>query len=271
MENLIITVAPNGETATRKQNKAIPITPREIAEDVYECYQAGAAVAHLHMRDDNENPTMETARFVDTFWRIREKCDILINLTTSGDITAGPEIRMAHLKVLQPELASFDCGSMNWAYKEIFYNTPDFLEQLGALMQERKIKPEVEIFDAGMLDNARHYVKTGVLKNPVHYQFVLGCAGGMPATLENLIFLTRMLPEDATWSALGIGKYHIPILAGAILLGGHVRVGFEDNLYYAKGVPAASNAQLVERAARFAKEFGRDVADVTQARRILSL
>ena len=271
MENLIITVAPTGENAKKKQNKAIPVTPREIAEDVFECYQAGATIAHLHMRDQNENPTMDTERFIETVYRIREKCDIIINLTTSGDINAGEEIRMAHLHALHPELASFDCGTMNWGYKEIFYNTPQFLERLGLLMQERQIKPEVEIFDVGMLDNARHYLESGVLKTPVHYQFVLGCPGGMPATLEALLFLVKMLPNEATWSALGVGRYHVPILVGSILLGGHVRVGFEDNLYYTKGVPAKSNAQLVERAVRLSGELGRNIAAVSDARRILGL
>lgn len=271
MEHVMITVAPTGESTDKTKNRALPVTPREIADAVYECYQAGACIAHLHMRDSREQPTMDTARFIDTYHRIREKCDILINLTTSGDITAAPPIRMAHLKSLQPELASFDCGTMNWNYKEIFCNEPEFLEELGRLMQLRSIKPEVEIFDTGMLDNARHYVETGVLCNPVHYQFVLGCPGGMQATLENLIFLVGKLPEHATWSAVGIGRYHIPILAASLLLGGHVRVGFEDNIYYKKGVLAASNTQLVERAVRLAGEFGREAASPADARRILSI
>lgn len=271
MNKAIITVAPTGEGGTKKANPALPTTPQEIADAVYESYLAGASIAHLHMRDDNEKPTMATDRFVETVQRVREKCDIVLNLTTSGDITAGDAIRMAHLSLIKPEMASFDCGTMNWAYDEIFYNSPQFLEKLGGVMIENHIKPEVEIFDVGMIDNAKHYIQTGVLKAPVHFQFVLGCPGGMPATIENLIFMVRQLPEGSTWSALGVGKNHMTILGGALLLGGHVRVGMEDNLYYAKGVPVKSNAQFVERAARLAREFGREVATPDDVRQMFGL
>lgn len=271
MKKAIITVAPTGEGPTKAANPATPITPEEIADSVYESYLAGAAIAHLHVRDAQGRPTMSTERFRETFRSVREKCDIVINLTTSGDITAGDDIRMAHLGELRPEIASFDCGTMNWANEEIFYNSPQFLERLGGVMNEYGIKPEVEIFDTGMIGNSLHYLKTGVLKAPVHYQFVLGVGGGMPATIENLIYLTRMLPEDATWSALGVGKYHIPIMAAALLLGGHVRVGFEDNIYYDRGVLARSNAQLVERAVRIAGEFNRPIATPADVREMFHL
>ena len=271
MDKAIITVAPTGEGPTKALNPATPITPAEIAESVYESWQAGAAIAHLHVRDRAGRPTMDTETFREVYERVREKCDIVINLTTSGDITAGDEIRMAHLPLLRPEMASFDCGTMNWAHREIFYNSPQFLERLGGVMNEYGIKPEAEIFDTGMLGNARHYLETGVLRAPLHYQFVLGVGGGMDATVENLIFLTRQLPAGSTWSALGVGRAHVPILAAALLLGGHVRVGFEDNVYYSKGVLARSNAQLVERAARLAGEFGREVATPADVRALFHL
>ncbi len=271
MRKAIITVAPTGEGATKKDNPALPITPAEIAESVYESWQAGAAIAHLHMRDDAGKPTMSTEKFVEAVRRVREKCDIVINLTTAGDIHAGDDIRLAHLLAIKPEMASFDAGSMNWAYQEVFLNSPEFLARLAGVMKENGIKPEMEIFDTGMVDNALHYIKTTPLSEPTHFQFVLGCPGGMPATIENLIFLTKKIPENATWSAFGVGRHHIPIMAAALLLGGDVRVGFEDNIYYSKGVLATSNAQLVERAARFAHEFGREVATPGDVREMFGL
>lgn len=271
MRKAIITIAPTGEGATKQANPALPTTPAEIADAVYESYKAGAAVAHLHMRDDNDKPTMSLAKFKETVARVRDKCDIVINLTTSGDIRAGDDERMAHLIEIKPEIASFDCGTMNWVRDDVFMNHPHFLASLGKVMIENNIKPEVEIFDTGMLFDSFYYVKTGVLREPVHYQFVLGVGGGMPATVENLAYLVRQLPESATWSAFGVGKDHITILATALVMGGDVRVGFEDNLYYAKGVLAKSNAQLVERAARLAQEFNRELATPKDVREMFNL
>ena len=271
MRKAIITVAPTGEGATKQANPAVPTTPAEIADAVYESYKAGAAVAHLHMRDDNEQPTMSLDKFKETVERVRDKCDIVINLTTSGDIRAGDDERMAHLIEIKPEIASFDCGTMNWARDDVFMNHPHFLKKLGQVMLENDIKPEVEIFDTGMLFDSFYFVKTGVLQAPVHYQFVLGVGGGMPATVENLAYLVRQLPPEATWSAFGVGKDHIPMLATALVMGGDVRVGFEDNLYYAKGVLAKSNAQLVERAARLAHEFNRELATPKDVREMFKL
>lgn len=271
MTKAIITIAPTGEGVTKKQHPNIPTTPEEIANDVYECYKAGAAIAHIHVRDDEEKPTMDTEKFKETARLIRERCDIVLNLTTSGDITAGDEIRMAHLPEIKPEMASFDCGTMNWAYEEIFYNSPQFLEKLGKRMLEYDIKPEIEVFDTGMIDNSLHYIKTGILKQPVHYQFVLGVGGGMPASIENLIYLVRQIPEGSTWSAFGVGRHHIPIMGAALLLGGHVRVGFEDNIYYDRGVLAESNLQLVERAVRLVKEFNRELATPDDVREMFNL
>ena len=271
MRKTIITVAPTGEEGSKKTNPALPTSPVEIAEAVYQSYLAGASIAHLHMRDDNGMPTMSLDKFRETVQRVRDKCDIVINLTTSGDIRAGDEVRMAHLVALKPEIATFDCGTMNWMRNDVFMNHPHFLTRLGQVMQENNIKPEVEIFDSGMLFDAFHFVKKGVLLDPVHYQFVLGVGGGMPATVENLAYLVRQLPENATWSAFGVGKDHLTILSTALVLGGDVRVGFEDNIYYAKGVPAESNAQLVARAARIIKEFNLEIATPKDVRERFNL
>lgn len=270
MAKTIITVATTGAWPAKKDNPNIPLTPQEIADDVYACYQAGAAVAHLHMRDDNGMGTMNTEKFEETVKLIKDKCDIILNLTTSGDLNATDETRQAHLKSIKPEMASYDCGSMNWMHNSLFINSPQFLESLGATMQRNNVKPEIEIFDAGMVYNSLHYKKKGVLQGPLHYQFVLGAAGGSTATVENLVYLKGLIPEDSTWSALGIGKDHMKIMYTAIAMGGHIRVGLEDNLFYGKG-DLASNVRLVERAAKAIREYGNEVASVSEARTILNL
>lgn len=267
----IITVATTGAWPTKKDNPNIPMTPPEIADDVYECFKAGASICHLHMRDDSGRGTMDKNKFEETVRLIKEKCNIVINCTTSGDLNATDETRQAHLKSIRPELASYDCGSMNWMHSSLFINHPKFLEELGLTMQEYGIKPEIEIFDAGMVYNSLYYLKKGILKAPVHYQFVLGAAGGMSGTVENLVYLKNLIPEGSTWSALGIGKAHVPIMMAAIALGGHLRVGMEDNVYYGPGELAKSNAQLVERAAAFVKLAGNDVASPDDARKILGV
>jgi uncharacterized protein (DUF849 family) len=267
----IITVATTGAWPTKKDNPNVPLTPQEIANDVYECYKAGAAVAHLHMRDEEAKGTMDKEKFKETAALIKEKCDIVINMTTSGDLNATDETRQAHLKELRPDMASYDCGSMNWGHSTLFLNPPKFLEELGTTMQEYNVKPEIEIFDAGMIYNSLYYLKKGILKAPIHYQFVLGAAGGSTATVENLVYLKSLIPEGSTWSALGIGRGHLPILLTALAMGGHVRVGLEDNVMYSKDELAKSNRQLVERAARIIKEFGNEVATPSEARAILGL
>ena len=271
MDKVIITVATTGAWPTKKNNPAVPLTPKEIAEDVYECWQAGAGVAHLHMRDSEGRGTMNKELFAETVALIRERCDIVINLTTSGDLNATDQTRMEHLVALKPELASFDCGSMNWMHTSLFINHPAFLEKLAETMTSAGVKPEVEIFDAGMVSNANYYLKKGLLKAPVHYQFVLGAAGGMDATVENLVFLKSLIPADSTWSALGIGKGHLPIMYTAIALGGHVRVGMEDNVYYSTGRLAKSNAEFVARAVRLIQEADKERATPDEARIILGL
>ena len=270
MDNkVIITVATTGAWPSKKDNPNIPLTPKEIAEDVFECWKAGAAIAHLHMRDDDGQGTMDKEKFRETILLIREKCDIIINCTTSGDLNATDENRMAHLIELKPEMASYDAGSMNWMHNSLFLNTPQFLEKLGTTMIENQVKPEIEIFDAGMVYNALYYLKKGFLKAPLHFQFVLGAAGGTAATVENLVYLKSLIPEDSTWSALGIGSGHIPIMLTGIAMGGHLRVGMEDNVFYAKNQLATSNAELVARAARLIQESNKTVASSEDARNIL--
>lgn len=272
MDNkVIITVAPTGAWPTKKDTPYIPLQPEEIADEVYECWKAGAAVAHIHVRDDEGKPTMAFEKFEETVRLIRERCDIVLNLTTSGGLGLTDEIRMKPFMELRPEMASYDCGTMNWMHTSIFENSPQFLEKLGLTMQEYDVKPEIEVFDAGMIYNALYYMKKGVLKAPLHFQFVLGAAGGIGATVENLVFLKSLIPEGSTWGAFGIGKAHLPILYATLALGGHVRVGMEDNIYYGPGRLAKSNVEFVERAKRLIEEMGKEVATPDDARQILGL
>jgi uncharacterized protein (DUF849 family) len=268
---VIITAALTGAVTPKDINPHIPLTPEEIAEDAIRCRNAGAAIVHIHMRDDAGLGTMDAEKFRKTAELIREKgSDVVINMTTSGDNRASDEERVAHIGMLKPEMASYDAGSFNWMPGGVFMNSPQFLEKLGMLMKEGGVKPEFEIFDSGMMGIVDYYTKKGVLSEPGHYQFCLGILGGMRATVENLIYLHGLLPAGATWSAFGIGKDHLKILYATLALGGHIRVGLEDNVYYSKGEPA-SNSQLVGRAARIVREFQKEPATPDEARDILGL
>ena len=276
---VIITAAVTGAWPKKENNPNVPMTPQEIADDVYACWKAGAAVAHLHMRDDEGNGTMDTAKFEETVNLIHTKypdCDIVLNLTTSGDIHADDEIRVAHVKKLKPEMASYDCGSMNWLNSGLFLNTPKFLTDCGLLFQELGVKPEIEAFDPGMIGNAAYYIKKGVLKTPVHFQFCMGCANGIAGSMKNLIFMKETADElvgkgNYTWSCFGVGHSAMEMLYGAVALSGNIRVGMEDNVMYAKGQLAESNVQFIERAVRVIKEYGKEVATPDEARQILGL
>lgn len=274
-KKLIITAALCGAGTMKAQTPHVPITPDEIAADVVAVAKAGAAVAHIHVRDEKGVNSMEPDVFVEVVTKTKEALeketlDIVLNLTTSG--SKWPEDkRVAHLPILKPEMCSYDPGTMNWANSYVFLNTPQFLERLGTMTQELEIKPEIEIFDAGMIGNAEYYTKKGFLKPPCHYQFVLGVPGGMPGNIDSLAHLLPKLPEGSTWSITGIGKSHMAMmLAGLAEECDGLRVGLEDNIYLEKGV-LATNVQLVERAVKLAEEAGREIATAQEAREILGL
>ena len=274
-KKLIITAALCGVGTMRDQTEHVPITPEEIAADAIACAKAGAAIIHFHVRDDDGKNTMETERFVHVIELAREECakanvDIVFNLTTSG--SKWPEdMRVAHLPILKPEMCSYDPGTMNWANSYVFLNTPPFLERLGTLTQELGIKPELEIFDGGMIGNVEHYLKKGFLKEPLHYQFVLGVPGGMDGNIDSLSFLLPKMRPGSTWSATGIGRSHIPVMLAALSEGcDGLRVGLEDCIFMEKGV-LATNVSLVERAVNLAEVVGRSIATAAEAREILGL
>ncbi|MDR2131949.1 MAG: 3-keto-5-aminohexanoate cleavage protein [Clostridiales Family XIII bacterium] len=275
MGKLIITAALCGAGTTKAQTPHVPITPDEIAADSVACVKAGASVLHIHVRDKDGANSMDTEIFVEAVGKIRaalaaEGLDAILNLTTSGS-KFSEELRMGHLPVLKPEMCSYDPGTMNWANSYVFLNTPAFLEKLGKYVQELDIKPELEIFDGGMIGNINYYIKKGVLKTPCHVQFVLGVTGGMPGDAEALSYLLPKIPAGSTWSITGIGRSHIPCMLLGLAEGcDGLRVGLEDNIFFDRGV-LATNAQLVARAAEFGKLAGREIANAEEARAILGV
>jgi uncharacterized protein (DUF849 family) len=276
LENkVILTVACTGAWPQKSDTPHIPLTPQEEADEIVRCCDAGASIAHIHVRDDKHQASMDFDKFADTVRLVRERCNIVINLTTSGGLGLTDEIRMKPFQQLHPEMASFDAGTMNWAHSTIFENNPRFLEKLAVSMNENQVKPEFEIFDGGMIYNVLYYMKKGVLKGRPHFQFVLGAPGGMTAEIRNLMYLLdtcqQHFGQDFTWSSLGIGRGHLPILYTTLALGGNIRVGMEDNIFYRKGELAESNALFVERVKRLAAEMDKTLATPDETRQILAL
>ncbi len=270
---VVLTAALTGAVTPKSINSAIPMTPEEIAEDAYRVWQAGASVVHFHMRDDEGLGTMDKERFKKTIELLRGNhpdCDVVINFTTAGDSRATDDERLAHLPYVTPEIGTFDAGSFNWMPDGVFINSPAFLERLGRTLTDLGIKPEYEIFDSGMMGIVDYFAAKGVLKAPFHYQFVLGVPGGMPATTESLVYLKSLLPAESTWGAFGVGRDNQKVIYATLALGGHIRVGLEDNVYLTRGVKA-TNVQLVERAVRVIRDYGKEVATPDEARQILSL
>jgi len=272
MEKLIITVGITGSRITRQQTPYIPITPEEIAQSGIEAWKAGASILHIHVRDPETGlGTPEVSIFREVVDRIRSETDAVLCLTTSGIPGRNLPIpdRLEPL-ALRPELASFDAGTINMG-ANVFLNPLEFLETLAKETLDKGIKPELEVFEVGMVYTCLRLLEKGLLKTPLHFQFVLGVPGGMPATAKSLLHLSEILPQGSTWSVIGIGPGQLPMAVIAMAMGGHVRVGLEDNIYYSKGVLAKNNVQLVERVVRIAKEFGREIASPKEARRILNL
>lgn len=268
MEKLILTVATTGSGTPLSKYPTLPCKPKEIADEVYACYQAGAACAHIHVREDDGSRSMDIRRFRETVERIRDKCDILINVTTSG-LEFTQEERLAPLS-LCPDLGSFNAGSMNFGAR-VFANSKEFLEKLALEMDRYHVKPEIEVYDGAMIANAVSLCRRGFLPEPLHFQLVLGVDGGLPATEKNLLYLVDMLPPGSTWSVVGVGKASAMMWSMAVHLGGHIRFGTEDNIYLRKGVLAQRSLDFVEPLKRLAQFFERPLATVRDARRILGL
>ncbi len=269
---LIITAALTGSRITREQCPAIPITPEEIAAEGIAAWRAGASVVHIHVRDTATGQgAQDMAAFTEVISVLRAETDVILCLTTSGipGRNLPIEARMAPL-ALQPEMASFDAGTIEME-AGLFVNEPAFLDALAAEALARGVKLELECFTLEMVETALRYHADGKIPAPLHFQFVTGTRHGMKATAAALVEAVALLPEDATWSVIGVGRTQTPMAMIAMAMGGHVRVGLEDNIQYRRGELATGNAQLVERAVRLAHELDRTVATPAQARELLGL
>lgn len=269
MDKLIITVAPNGSLPTKKMTPHVPITPEEIIETGVRCEAAGASVFHIHARNvEDESPSPEYRIFREIYEGLKDRTRLILQISTGGRAGMSLELRRERLK-LRPEMASLTTGSVNFP-TSVYENSPQLIEGLASDMMAYRIKPEMEIFDVSMITNALDLARKGMATAPLHFDFVMGLKGAIPATVENLVHLKNSVPADATWSVAGIGPHQLIMNTHAILMGGHARVGLEDNIYYRKG-ELATNEQLVERMVRLARELGREVASPEEAREILAL
>ena len=268
MDPLIITVAPVGAEVMPDQTPHLPVTPEELGAVAERCEAAGAAMIHVHCRNDDGTNTHDVERFHAAYAAIRAHSDLIVQFSTGGAIGMTPRERAAPLS-LRPEMATLTCGTVNFG-DDVFENSFPIMRGILAEMHRLGVRPELEIFDLGHLSNARRLAREGVLTLPQHVDFVLGVPGALDASAEYLVDCVRALPAGCTWSVAGVGRMQLPLAAIAIAMGGHVRVGLEDNIYYTKGV-LARNDELVARVVRVAKELGRPVASPAQARTALGL
>jgi|Deesub1362A_J573_1020465.scaffolds.fasta_scaffold00504_24 uncharacterized protein (DUF849 family) len=298
-DKIIITCAVTGSIHTPTMSPYLPITPEQIVEEAVRAAEAGAAVVHVHARDPKTGmPTANVEIFREILSAIKERSDVIICPTTGGGIGMSVEERIRVVPELKPEMASFNMGSMNFSlhhmlrkYKEfkyewereylemsrdfIFRNTFKDLETVAKVFYENETKPELECYDVGHIYNAAFLVQTGVIKMPIHMQFVHGILGGIGTDIDDLIHMKRtadrLFGDNYTWSVIGAGRHEFRLCTVGAIMGGHVRVGMEDNLYLEKGRLAKSNVELVEKMVRIARELGREPATPDEARRILGL
>ena len=269
---MVITAAITGSITSGDLTPHLPVSHEEIVEAAVLSWRAGAAVIHLHARTQNGTPTQEPAIYEALVESIRSTgCDAVLNLSTgSAGGRAELDERTAVLE-LKPEMATLDCGSMNYGDERIFANPFSFLRQTASRMRALDVTPEIEAFDAGMIENGRRLIEEGLIDGPGVWQLCLGVAGGAPADLATVNHMINQLPVGAFWSLLGVGRHQVPVNLVSLGFGGHVRTGLEDNIYFRRGELATSNAQLVERIVRMAQEVGRSVATPSQARELLGL
>jgi uncharacterized protein (DUF849 family) len=288
MDKLIVTVAIIGGITTREKTPHPPMTPQEIADSAIEACRAGASVCHIHVRDPiTHQPSMKFELYKEVFDRIRDKCDMVINLSTGSGgrlyynpkaggnpwDTSGlksPEERVEHVVKLKPELCSLDIGSLNFG-PYAFINLVSVVEKMAKMIREVGTKPELEVFDLGHIRIGHHLIRQGLIEDPPLFQLCLGIPWGIEATTENMVYMRNNLPSGCLWYAFAIGPQHFPMAAASIINGGHARVGFEDNLYIKKGVLAKTNAEMVKKAVEIANLLDREVATPKEARQILRL
>jgi uncharacterized protein (DUF849 family) len=295
---VVVTAAINGSVHIPSMSPYLPITPQQIVDEAVRVYEAGGAIAHIHVRDpENGMPVPDTGLFREVATEVKSRCNIILCFTTGGTPEMSVAERAKVVSELKPELASFNAGSLNFgifpildtiddfkyewerpflesSWDGIFPNTFKALRENAQLFAENETKPELEVYDTGMINNLAYLIQKGYLQRPLHLQFVLGILGGLPASADNLVFLyntARAAIGDFTWSVCAAGRHQFPMCTLSIIMGGHARVGMEDNLFLSKGVLAKSNAEQVEKIIRIARELGVEPATPGEAREILSL
>ena len=279
-ERVVISAALTGALTTREQCEAIPYTPEEVAEEAAAAREAGAAVAHIHARTDEGDPTFSTETYREIHEAVRARTDILVNFST-GAVDEPVETRTDYIREVSPDIAALNMGSMNYAkysdrrgefvFDQVFDNSFSEIQAFLSAMNDAGVKPELECFDTGHIGNIRPLLKQGGLTHPIQFSLIMGVLGGIPATVENLAHQVRQLPDDATWQVIGVGRDQWPLVGAALSMGGNVRVGLEDNFYLPEGEMAESNADLVARAARMARDVGREPATPDEAREIMEV
>jgi 3-keto-5-aminohexanoate cleavage enzyme len=276
----VITCAISGALADRSQCPAIPYTPAEIGEEARRAAEAGAAIVHIHARNDDGTPTWSPDTFRRIFEEVRARSEVIINFST-GSVGIPAAERVAHISELKPEMAALNMGSMNYAIysekRKEFYHDHVFANPFHDIrffleaMNEAGVRPEMECFDSGHIGNTRPLIDLGVLKPPYQFSLVMGVLGGIPASTRNLVHQVGSLPAESHWQVIGIGLEQWRLVAAAISIGGNVRVGLEDNFYLEAGRMAESNGDLVEKAVRLSRDLGREVASIGEARELLGL
>jgi 3-keto-5-aminohexanoate cleavage enzyme len=279
-DKVIITCAITGVLATRKQCPHIPYTPKEIADEVESAYNAGASVVHIHGREDDGAPSWRFEVFAEIASLVRARCPIILNFST-GALDTDTSAQEKIIRELKPEIAALNMGTMNYAkyakerkefvFDFVFENTFGKIGRLLTVMNESGVKPELECFDSGHTNSVWPFYDQGVLKKPTQFSFIMGVLGGLPTTVEALQLQTSIIPKDATWEVIGIGREQWRLITTALVLGGNIRVGLEDNFYLPDGMMATGNGPLVEKAAQLTLMVGRQVASCDEARKLLSL
>lgn len=268
-EDLILCAAIVGAETTREQTRYLPITAQELADEAARCRDAGVSIIHLHVRNPDGSPSQSGALFQEAIDAIRKKTDVVIQTSTGGAVGMSVDERAGPL-ACKPEMATLNCGTINFG-DDIFVNSRPDIRDLAARLRAANSMPELECYDVSHVEEALRLFNEGILVAPLHFQFVLGIAGGIGATEDNLNYLRSLLPQGATWGVAAVGRFQKPMTEYAIRTGGHARVGLEDNIYLEKGVLSEGSAPLVARAFAYARSIGRTVADPARARVLLGL
>ncbi len=268
-EELLITAAVNGAETNRRQTPYVPYTPAEIAEEAERCRHCGAAMVHVHGRKPDGDATQDRQTYRRILQAIRDRTDVLVQFSTGGAVGMDIEERIEALD-LKPDMATLTTGTVNFG-DGVFMNSLPQIRTVAERLNTHDVRPEIEIFDTGMVDTALRLVDEGLLEPPLHFDFVLGVPGGMGGRAENLEFLVSMIPSESTWSVAGVGRHELPLAKKAIEMGGHVRVGLEDNIYVSKGELAKGSFELVEKVVEMGRAEGRDPMGPDRAEEMLRL